>query len=154
MPTADAMPSRLNEMPTWLISQAALYAHRLLAQALAAMDSNGYQYRLLAALEEFGPASQAALGRRTGIDRSDVVAALNDLAERGLVGRSIDPVDRRRNIITVTLAGAERFQELDSVVAGIQDTLLAPLSPAEQEQFTRMLGRILATSREQSTRKA
>ena len=128
MPTADAMPSPLNEMPTWLISQTALHAHRLLAQALAAMSSNGYQYRLLAALEEFGPASQAALGRRTGIDRSDVVAAVNDLAERGLVDRSIDPADRRRNIITVTPAGTERFQQLDSVVAGIQHTLLAPLT--------------------------
>src|SRR5262249_40377121 len=78
MPTADdAMPARLNQMPAWLISQAALHGHRLLAHALAAMDANGYQYRLLAALEEFGPACQAALGRRTGIDRSDVVAALN-----------------------------------------------------------------------------
>lgn len=140
----DAMPSRLNEMPTWLISQTAVHAHRLLAQALAVVDSNGYQYRLLAALEEFGSASQAALGRRTGIDRSDVVAALNDLAERGLVDRSIDPADRRRNIITVAPAGTEQFRQLDSVVAGVQDKLLAPLSPAEQVQLTRLLSRILA----------
>ena len=144
MPTADAMPSPLNEMPTWLISQTALHAHRLLAQALAAMSSNGYQYHLLAALEEFGPASQAALGRRTGIDRSDVVAALNDLAERGLVNRSVDPADRRRNIITVTAAGNEWFQQLDSVVAEVQDMLLAPLSPAERKQIARLLSRILS----------
>jgi MarR family transcriptional regulator, lower aerobic nicotinate degradation pathway regulator len=32
----------------------------------------------------------------------------------------------------------------DSVVADVQDTLLAPLSPAEHEQFTRLLGWILA----------
>jgi len=95
-------------------------------------------------MEESGPACQAALGRRTGIDRSDVAAALNDLAERGLVDRSIDPADRRRNIVTVTPAGTERFQQLDSVVAGIQHTLLAPLSPAEHEQLTRLLSRILA----------
>jgi len=58
-PTADdAMPSRLNEMPTWLISQALLDGHRLLAQALAAMDSNGYQYRLLAAWRNSGRPSQ------------------------------------------------------------------------------------------------
>jgi len=145
MPVADdAMPSRLNEMSTWLISQAALYGHRLLARALAALDASGYQYRLLAALEEFGPANQAALGRRTGIDRSDVAAALNDLAERGLVNRSADPADRRRNIITVTAAGTQRFQQLDSVVAEVQDMLLAPLSPAEHQQLTRLLSRILS----------
>jgi MarR family transcriptional regulator, lower aerobic nicotinate degradation pathway regulator len=36
----------------------------------------GYHYRLLAGLDEWGPASQAALGRGTGIDRSDITAAL------------------------------------------------------------------------------
>ena len=145
MPAADdAMPSRLNEIPTWLISQAALHGHRLLARAFAAAGSSGYQYRLLAALDEFGPASQAALARRTGIDRSDVVAALNDLAGRGLVNRSADPADRRRNIITVTAAGTGWFQQLDSVVADVQNTLLAPLSPAERRQLTRLLSRILS----------
>jgi hypothetical protein len=33
------------------------------------------------------PASQAALGRRAAMDRSDVVAALDELADRGLVER-------------------------------------------------------------------
>ena len=36
----------------------------------------GYYYCLLAGLDEWGPASQAALGRGTGIDRSDITAAL------------------------------------------------------------------------------
>jgi MarR family len=86
----DATPSVLNTMPTWLISQTSVHAHRLLSAELVVVNSNGYQYRLLAALDEFGPSSQAALGRRTCIDRSDVVAALNDLAGRGMVQRSPD----------------------------------------------------------------
>jgi DNA-binding MarR family transcriptional regulator len=130
-------------MPTWLISQASARAHRLLSEDLAAVDFYGYQVRLLAALGEFGPASQAALGRRTGIDRSDVVAALDELAGRGLVERSPDLTDRRRNIITITPAGTEQLQLLDEVLAGVQDKLLAPLSPAEREQLTQLLVRIL-----------
>jgi DNA-binding MarR family transcriptional regulator len=94
-------------------------------------------------LEEFGPASQAALGRRTGIDRSDVVAALNDLASRGLIQRSPDPADRRRNVITITPAGRRQLRRLDGVLAGVQDKLLAPLSPAERQQLTRLLVRIV-----------
>jgi len=66
------------------------------------------------------------------------------LAERGLVNRSADPADRRRNIITVTAARTQRFQQLDSVVAEVQDMLLAPLSPAEHQQLTRLLSRILS----------
>ncbi|MFI0450845.1 MarR family winged helix-turn-helix transcriptional regulator [Actinomadura sp. 6N118] len=140
----DETPSRLMELPTWLISQTSVQAHRLLSEAFAAIDSRGYHYRLLAALEEFGPASQATLGRRTGIDRSDVVAALNDLADRGLIERSPDPSDRRRNIVTVTPAGSEQFRRLDKVLAGVQDDLLAPLSSAERDQLAELLARVLA----------
>ncbi|GAA2615766.1 MarR family winged helix-turn-helix transcriptional regulator [Actinomadura fulvescens] len=140
----DETPSRLMGLPTWLISQTSMQAHRLLSEAFAATDSRGYHYRLLAALEEFGPASQATLGRRTGIDRSDVVAALNDLADRGLIERSPDPSDRRRNIVTVTPAGREQFHRLDKVLAGVQDDLLAPLSATERDQLVRLLTRVLA----------
>jgi DNA-binding MarR family transcriptional regulator len=143
----DAIPARIRDMPTWLISRAHAHSHRLLADGLAAADARGYHYRLLAALEESGPASQAALGRRTGIDRSDVVAALNELADRGLVQRSPDPDDRRRNIVTITPAGAERLRTLDTVLAGVQEQLLAPLSPAERTQLVTLLTRLLAHER-------
>jgi MarR family transcriptional regulator, lower aerobic nicotinate degradation pathway regulator len=143
MTSDDATPSRLERRPSWLVSQVSIHAHRLLSEEFATVDSIGYHYRLLAALEEFGPASQAALSRRTGIDRSDVVAALNDLAERGLVERSPDPADRRRNVITITPAGTEQLRLLDRVVGDVQDKLLAPLSPAERDQLTDLLARVL-----------
>ncbi|WP_323139501.1 MULTISPECIES: MarR family winged helix-turn-helix transcriptional regulator [unclassified Streptomyces] len=59
-------------------------------------------YRILAALDEFGVAGQTELGRRCSMDRSDVVAAINELAEQGCVERTPDPVDRRRNRVTIT----------------------------------------------------
>ena len=139
----DAEPSRLKEMPSWLISQTSTHAHRLLTDALAAVDARGYDFRLLAALAEFGPASQATLGRRTGIDRSDVVAALNNLAARRLVKRSPDPVDRRRNIITITAAGTAELERLDAVLGEVQDELLAPLSRAERRLLITLLTRVL-----------
>jgi DNA-binding MarR family transcriptional regulator len=142
--TADAMPfSRIVEMPSWLIGRASAYSHRLLVEGFAAADARGYHHRLLAALQEFGPASQAALGRRTGIDRSDVVAALNELADRGLIQRSPDPDDRRRNIITITPAGTEQLRTLDQILAGVQDELLAPLSVADRTKLIRLLTRLL-----------
>src|SRR6266536_1417595 len=142
-PTGDATPSRVLEMPTWLISRVYAYSHRLVAEGFAAAGVRGYHYRLLAALEEFGPASQASLGRRTSIDRSDVVAALNELAGRGLIRRSPDPDDRRRNVITITPAGTEHLRLLEGVLAGVQDQLLAPLSATERTQLTRLLTRVL-----------
>ena len=100
-------------------------------------------HRLLAAPQEFGPASQATLGRRTAMDRSDVVAVANELVSRGLADRSPDPADRRRNVITITPAGTAYLRRLEKLLAEIQDELLAPLPPADRRQLTRLLTRIL-----------
>jgi DNA-binding MarR family transcriptional regulator len=143
MMTADARtPERLRNAPSWLINLVSTHSHRLVGAGFAAAGARGYHYRLLAALAEYGPSSQATLGRHTGIDRSDVVAALNELAAKGLVDRSPDPSDRRRNIITLTPDGSRHLRELDDVLAGIQDELLAPLAPAEREQLTGLLTRL------------
>jgi DNA-binding MarR family transcriptional regulator len=142
-PPADAMPARVRAMPTWLISRAYAHAHRLLAEGFAAAGSRGYHFRLLAALEEFGPASQATLGRRTAIDRSDVVAAINELAGQGFVERSADPDDRRRNVITITKAGRTQLRALDKALAGVQERLLGPLSASERAKLVELLTRVL-----------
>lgn len=136
-------PARLRALPSRLLSLAALPANRLADRALATGESRRYHYALLAALAEFGPASQADLGRRTGIDRSDIVAATNELADRGLVVRSPDPADRRRNIVSLTPAGAGHLAELDRLVAGAQDELLAPLSAADRAELVRLLTRLV-----------
>jgi DNA-binding MarR family transcriptional regulator len=142
-----AAPARLRRLPSWLINQTAVPAHRLVAEGLAAEPTlawaTRYHYSLLAALEEFGPASQAALGRRCGIDRSDVVAVINELVDRKLVERASDPDDRRRNIITITPAGIQQLRRLDALLTQIQDELLAPLSTDERDQLARLLTRVL-----------
>jgi MarR family transcriptional regulator, lower aerobic nicotinate degradation pathway regulator len=139
----DARPARLIQKPSWLIGEVSLLAHRLLTGKLATVGSRGYHYRLLATLQEFGPASQVKLGRRTAMDRSDVAAAVNDLVSRGLADRSPDPADGRRNVITITPAGTACLRRLEELLAEVQDELLAPLSPADRRQLTRLLTRIL-----------
>jgi DNA-binding MarR family transcriptional regulator len=120
-----------------------VHAHRLLVDAFGGAKARGYHYRLLAALQEFGPTSQVALGRRASLDRSDVVAALDELVDGGFVERAADPVDGRRNIITITPAGRAHFRRLDKILANVQDELLSPLSPNERRQLIRLLTRLL-----------
>ena len=98
---------------------------------------------LLAALGEWGPASQADLGRSTGIDRSDVTAALAELESRHLIERTVDPAHKRRNIVTLTPQGAEQLRSLDAVVDTIQDELLAPLTATQRRQFLTLMSRLL-----------
>ncbi|WP_433427593.1 MarR family winged helix-turn-helix transcriptional regulator [Nonomuraea sp. CA-141351] len=136
-------PKRLRTLPSRLTNQAALTANRIVDQALAKAGLRRYHYSLLAALEEYGPASQASLGRRTGIDRSDMVATVNDLAERQLVERAPDPEDRRRNIITITEAGRRQLTELDRLLAGAQDEFLTPLPTADRQHLIELLTRLV-----------
>ncbi|MFI6063693.1 MarR family winged helix-turn-helix transcriptional regulator [Micromonospora sp. NPDC051227] len=140
---APQSPAGLSTSPSWLLNQTASHAARLLSEGFAAHDLRGYHYRLLASLAEDGPASQADLGRRCGIDRSDVVAAINDLAGRGLVVRAPDPADRRRNVISATDAGADEAHRMGATLERVQADLLAPLSATERKQLTRLLTRLL-----------
>src|SRR5919201_4044580 len=89
-------PARLTQLPSWLVGQVAGTATRLVADALAADGLRRQHFVVLSALAERGAASQAALGRRLWIDRSDMHALLNDLEERGHVARARDQHDRRR----------------------------------------------------------
>ena len=133
---------RVAGRPTWLLSRANARSQSLLADAFAVEGVRGYHFRLLAALDQFGPSSQADLGRYTGIDRSDVVATLNDLVATGLIQRQPDPVDRRRNVVTITKRGAGTLERLDAVLDDVQDSVLAPLTPNERKTLVRLLAKL------------
>jgi DNA-binding MarR family transcriptional regulator len=140
---SEETPARWESLPSWLLTQTANHAGRLVADGFSSVGARGYHYRLLATLEEFGPASQAALGRRSGIHLSDMVATINELADRKLVERASDPSDRRRNIISLTAAGKRQLRRLEKQLAECQDELLAPLSPEERQWLTELLSRLL-----------
>jgi DNA-binding MarR family transcriptional regulator len=142
-PTAGpAAPARLSGRPSWLITQTAAHVHRMTGEAFGEAGAIRYGYALLSALEEFGPASQAALSRRTGIDRSYIVGALGELTAAHMVERTPDPADRRRNVVTITPAGVEELRRLDPFLDGVQEDLLAPLSADERGLLADLLGRV------------
>ncbi|UWE10697.1 MarR family winged helix-turn-helix transcriptional regulator [Actinacidiphila bryophytorum] len=136
---AEPTPARLRAIPSRLIAGVAVVADRLVGERLAAEGARKWHFAVLVALAESGPASQAELSRRTGIYRSDMVAVLNELADAGCVRREADAADRRRNVVTLTAAGRRRMERLDALVADAQREILAPLTPAEQHELTRLL---------------
>ncbi|MEC3919922.1 MarR family winged helix-turn-helix transcriptional regulator [Nocardia sp. CDC160] len=139
----EGASGRLRALPTRLVGQVAIIANRCTDKALEPTGSRRYHYALLATLDEQGPLSQAEAGRRTGIDRSDVVAAVNDLADRGFLRRSPDPGDRRRNTLTLTAAGRAHLAELDERLEAAQRDLLPGFTSAERANFVLTLNRIL-----------
>ncbi|MDM7853851.1 MarR family winged helix-turn-helix transcriptional regulator [Cellulomonas alba] len=142
---AGRTPDRVRDRPTWLLNRAHARSVAMLHAGFEAHGDGlrGYHYRLLAALEQWGPASQADLGRDTGIDRSDVTAALLELERRSLVARRVDPEHKRRNIVTITPDGLTTLRTLDGVIEQIQRDVLAPLAADEQRQLLALLTRLV-----------
>jgi MarR family transcriptional regulator, lower aerobic nicotinate degradation pathway regulator len=140
---ANPTPARLRALASWVINQTAIAANRLTDRALADTGSRRYDFAMLAALDEFGPSSQADLGRCTGVDRSDVALTVNAMVERGFLQRSPNPADGRRNIVTLTPAGKAHLERLSAVLADAHDELLRALSPTESKTIVTLLTRVL-----------
>lgn len=138
----DAPPARLWRLPSWLLTHVTGRSYRLVIEHLGSTNERS-DYAVLAGLDEFGPVSQATLGRRLGLDRSDVVAFLNRLEGDGLVSRRPDRRDPRRNAVRITRAGSRVLRRLDGQVDAAQAALLEPLSATERRRLVGLLQRLI-----------
>lgn len=136
-------PQRLQRLPSWLLSAAALNGDRLVNEALAGEGVRKYHFRVLVALEDDGPLSQADLGRRLGIDRSDMAAVAAELEARAYLARTRDDKDRRRNVVTITPEGTMALARMGDAIDEAQAKLLEPLTAAEREQLAKLLARLV-----------
>jgi len=149
MPWSDAdlaeydPPDRIRRLPSWLSGRVADTAAGLVAEALTAEGLRRQHFVVLSALAERGAASQAALGRRLLIDRSDMHALLSELEREDLVARVRDPNDRRRMLVELTPVGARTLKRLDGQIEAAQEALLAPLSGADRRELERLLTKLV-----------
>ena len=75
------------------------------APALAPFGITGRQLAVLMTIDDVVPLSQQDVASRLGVDRTTMVALIDELEDKGLVQRRPDPADRRRNVVTLTGAG-------------------------------------------------
>jgi DNA-binding MarR family transcriptional regulator len=66
----------------------------------------------LASIERHGPLTPSELAARERVQRPTATRLIAGLEERGLVGRTADPGDRRSSLIAVTPEGAALLREL------------------------------------------
>jgi MarR family transcriptional regulator, lower aerobic nicotinate degradation pathway regulator len=141
-PSEYRPPAAVRVLPSWLLGQAARRAQTLVQDRLAGDELGRQHFTVLASLAEDGPASQADLGRRLLLDRSDMHAIVSLLERSDLILRSGDPADQRRKVVTITSAGRRVLKRLQHLIGAAQDEILAPLEPAEREQLVALLARL------------
>ena len=90
----------------------------------------------LVRLDRGGSATAAALARQEQISPQSMGATLAALEARGLVGRSPDPADGRRVIMSITTAGRRVLNNRRNArVEQLARALSADFSAAEREQL-------------------
>jgi len=127
----------------YLLKHAQLRFFELGALALAPLGINGREAAVLRAIDEGGPASQGEVARAMNVDRTTMVALIDELEVKGLVQRRQDPDDRRKNAVELTEAGCGVVRLAADAAGQAEREFLGPLSAAERAQFKKTLRALL-----------
>jgi len=93
----------------------------------------------LTVLRDHGPSTQQALSTTLQIDRTNLVGLLNELESDELIDRRRSSEDRRRHIVELTDAGAERLAKAEFALAAAEDDVLGALDHQQRETLYHLL---------------
>ena len=113
------------------------------ATALEPLGISGREAAVLRAIADRYPVSQGEIARAMNVDRTTMVALIDDLQGKGLVRRRQDPEDRRKNAVELTEVGDDTARRAADMVERAERDFLGPLSAAEAAQFKRILRALL-----------
>ena len=125
-----------------LFRHAGVRMEELTVEALGPFDIGARELEALIVIDVFDPTSQQQVGERLGIDRTTMVAMLDDLEAKDIVSRRPDANDRRRNVIALTEPGRALLRRATAAREKAENALLAPLSAEEGRQLREFLGRV------------
>jgi MarR family transcriptional regulator, transcriptional regulator for hemolysin len=138
---ADQAPERTERDITGLLNMAGHALSNRLAAALADIDlTPRMQCVLVHALEE--ERTQIQLAALADLDKTTMVATVDDLEARGLAERRPSATDRRARIIAVTDKGRAAAEEGQQIVDRVHADALGPLSAADRTSFVEVLARL------------
>ena len=136
-------PPSLLALPSYLAGHAARIGHDALAEAVGSNGLRLPHFAALTALSDFGPLPQHVLADRLGFQRSHLGGYLDLIEERGLVRRTRDRADRRRQLVELTDEGVALQRRLWRVAEESQDSFLGCFTQAERQTLTTLLRRLV-----------
>ncbi len=111
----------------------------------AVMGDEGLSPRVFSALTfvvETPNLTQSDLARRLGIERSGLVAIVDELEGRGYLNRVAVPQDRRIQALAPTDAGVQAYEAALALINAHEDRVLHMLDAKEREQLVYLLKKI------------
>lgn len=138
------LPPSLLGITAFLLSKVGVAGRRRMGDRLRGHGIGLWDMAVLAALRDFGPASQRELGARLGIDPSDLVTVMDTLVPLGLVERERDSEDRRRYRVAVSPEGRATLEAALREAGEVRDDLLAALDEDERATLHALLRKAYA----------
>ena len=100
------------------------------------------QFAALVKIGDEGEVSQNRLGRLTAMDPATILGVVKRLRERDLIDAKADSTDGRRSLWHLTDAGRRLLMHAIPRAEAITQGTLAPLAPAEQAAFLKLLRKL------------
>jgi DNA-binding MarR family transcriptional regulator len=76
------------------------------------------------------------------VTTASTTSLLDTLEKRGLVTRTTDPDDRRRQLVSITAQGAAIVEEFLPQIVALQTAIMEGISEPERRRFLKTLGAI------------
>jgi DNA-binding MarR family transcriptional regulator len=140
---ASGRPPTLLGLPSYLAGHVSRIGHRTL---VADLDQHGLRlphFAVLVGLHDLGTTTQHVLADRLGLNRSHLVGYLDRLERAGLVARTRDVADRRRQHVELRPEGQRLTADLVERAQASEAASLAVLTAAERAQLTELLRRVV-----------
>lgn len=123
-------------------AQLAVFKHFM--ATVAQEDITPGLYGTLVLIDRNQGMSQSDLARALSLDRSTMVAVIDQLERRGLVQRLKDPGDRRRHALHLTAGGRSFLDRVRRRVGEHERTIAQDLSEQERQQLFTLLRKLQA----------
>jgi DNA-binding MarR family transcriptional regulator len=129
----------------YLLKHAELRFRQLASAALEPIGVSPHEWAALHCLDEQHGRSQREVAELLGVDRTTMVALVDELQANGLVERHPQPDDRRKNIVSLTTKGRDVLQRGGRLIDDCERRFLAALSEPDAEQLKNALHTVIAT---------
>ena len=133
----DFLPYRLSVLTNRI-------SHAIARQYGARFGLSIAEWRVMAVLGRFAPASANEVSERTAMDKVRVSRAVARLKRSGLIVAATDRADRRRSALRLSAPGKRTYRRIVPLALGLEAELIGALTPSERATLDGLLAKLHA----------
>lgn len=133
-----------DQLPGYLLKRAQNELRTAMGRRMADGGLTMSRYAALAALDDHGPLSNAALARQCFVTPQTMIRLARDLEDQGLVTREANPSNAREVLARIAPDGSTALAVGHAIAAEVQDIMLDGLDGDDRERFRSLLDRVIA----------